>query len=312
MCELSGTLGTLATNSISQADSREVGLDQLLEAGWLFHRAVKSAPWPGAAGVEIAKLWLTRPPWSGSIVLDGRPVKGISSLLDVKRRIRGKPFKLVRSSRQSFIGCALNTTNFILNKTEAAELLASAPSEAAVIRPYLSGSDLNTYPDHRASRWVIDFADWSEEKARRFPRSWQFAEERVKPIVLKKTGYKGWSDRWWQFWNPRPALRSALEGLDRMITIARVSKHLVPALVKSNQVPSEQVVVFALDDYGCFGLLSSAAHWSWAHTWCSTIRSSGLRYSPTDAFETFPLPLAGIGGSLSNEPERNYIHTARS
>ena len=311
MCRLSGTLGTLATNSISQADSREVGLDQLLGSGWLLHRAVKSVPWPGAAGVEVAKLWLTCPPWSGSIVLDGRPVKGISSLLDVKRRIEGTPSKLMRSSGQSFIGCALNTKGFILNDTEAAALLASAPSDAAVIKPYLTGSDLNKYPDHRSSRWVIDFANWPEDKARRFPRSWRLVEERVKPIVLEKRGYKGWSDRWWQFWNPRLKLRLALSRLDRVIVVARVSVYATPVFVSSHQVPSEELVVFALDDYGHFGVLSSAVHWWWAHTWCSTIRSSGLRYSPTDAVETFPLPPAGHRWEAIDRTAEE-LHTHRS
>ena len=311
MCALAPFVGTLATNSISQADSREVGLDQLLESDWLLHRAVKSAPWPGTAGVEVAKLWMTGSPWFGSVILDGCPVEEISSLLEVPRRVGGVPSTLVGSSGLSFIGCSLNSMNFILDTTEALNLLADAPSEAAVIKPYLSGKDLTSNPDCRASRWVIDFGNWPEEQARRFPRCWEILEERARPAIVEKSGYRGWSDRWWQFWNPRPGLRSALGNRDKMIVIARVSKHATPALISSYQVPSDKIVVFALDDYSHLGVLSSAIHWWWAHTWCSTMRSAGLNYSPTDAFETFPLPRSRLdGGSIARVAEE--LHTHRS
>ena len=312
MCSLAKTVGTLATNSICQADSREVALDQILSSGWIVNRAVKSAPWPGAAGVEIAKLWLTCRPWLGRPVLGGDPVESISSLLDGPRRVDGLPVKLKLCQRIAFQGCILAATDsFTLDDQEVASLLISAPSEEAVVRPYLNGKDLNDNPHHAASKWVIDFADWSHSEARQYSSSWDILEERARPVVLQKNGYQGWADRWWQFWNPRPNLRAALTGLDRMIVVARVSVHVTPAFVSSQQVPSDALVVFALDDYGHFGVLSSSVHWWWAHTWCSTMRSAGLRYSPTDAFETFALPPAGHPWELIDRVAEE-LHTHRS
>ena len=49
------------------------------------------------------------------------------------------------------------------------------------------------------------------------------------------------------------------------------------------------LVVFAYDDDGHFGLLSSGFHWWWAVTHASTMRTD-IRYTPTDCFETFAQP----------------------
>lgn len=50
--------GIIATNTIAQGDTREVGLDQATAAGWTVYRAIKSQPWPGTAALEVSLLWL--------------------------------------------------------------------------------------------------------------------------------------------------------------------------------------------------------------------------------------------------------------
>ncbi len=293
MCALASSVGTLATNSVSQADSREVGLDRLLSGGWVVHRAVKTAPWPNDAGVEIAKVWLRAGSWTGQLVLEDEVVAGISASLEAERRVKGVPERLVGSSGRSFQGCVLATKGFILDEAEALDLLGRDDRNAAVVRPYLNGADLNDNSRQMASRWVIDFADLPIERASQYSEVFHLVESRVKDDVLAKRGYPGWSDRWWQFWNNRPAMRRAIDGYSRTLAITRHSYTVAPAFVPTGQVVSEASIVFAYDDDGHFGLLSSAPHWWWAHAWCSTIRSAGLRYSPTDAFETFPQPEIG-------------------
>ena len=44
-----GMMALLATNTIAQGDTREVGLDQLTAQGFSIPRAVPSVPWPGEA-----------------------------------------------------------------------------------------------------------------------------------------------------------------------------------------------------------------------------------------------------------------------
>ena len=58
---------------------------------------------------------------------------------------------------------------FVLTPEEADAMLAADPRNADVIRRYLDGEDLNQRPDGSPSRWVIDFRDWTEERARQYP-----------------------------------------------------------------------------------------------------------------------------------------------
>ena len=64
----------------------------------------------------------------------------------------------------------------------------------------------------------------------------------------------------------------------------------MPVLVPTGQVISEAVVVFATDDPAMLGLLSSAPHYWWAISRASTMKGD-LRYTPSDVFETFAMPV---------------------
>ena len=54
---------------------------------------------------------------------------------------------------------------FILEPSEAEELLLEEPKNNDVLRPYLNGEDFNSRPDQSASRWVINFYDWPLERS---------------------------------------------------------------------------------------------------------------------------------------------------
>ncbi|HEY6329161.1 MAG TPA: DNA methyltransferase, partial [Blastocatellia bacterium] len=64
-----GGIGILATNTISQGDSRTVGLEQLFASNWKITRATPSQKWPGIASLEIACVWLKKR-WSGQFFLN--------------------------------------------------------------------------------------------------------------------------------------------------------------------------------------------------------------------------------------------------
>lgn len=52
--QLPTTISFIATNTISQGDTRHAGLYWLLRHGWTIYDAVKSMPWPGDAKVHVA------------------------------------------------------------------------------------------------------------------------------------------------------------------------------------------------------------------------------------------------------------------
>jgi hypothetical protein len=62
--------GLIATNTIAQGDTREVGLDQLVADSCVIYRAVPSRKWSGTASLEVAYVWLYRGNWNGGFVLD--------------------------------------------------------------------------------------------------------------------------------------------------------------------------------------------------------------------------------------------------
>ena len=47
--------------------------------------------------------------------------------------------------------------------------------------PYLGGADLNQSPTQAAPRWVINFFDWPEERAREYADCFAIVEEKVRP-----------------------------------------------------------------------------------------------------------------------------------
>ncbi|MFF3467613.1 Eco57I restriction-modification methylase domain-containing protein [Streptomyces sp. NPDC002619] len=285
-----GRIGIIATNTIAQGDTREVGLDQVAGSGRLIYRAVKSQPWPGAAALEVSLLWLGRLGKTERRLLDGRPVRGITPLLDPASRVSGRPNRLAANAKQSFVGSYVLGKGFILETEEARALIEKSPRNADVLFPYLTGQDLNSRADCFGSRWVINFRDWPEEQAKEYSDLYAILESEVKP-EREKNNRKVYRDYWWQYAEKRPALIRSTAGLDRVLVIARVSNTVLPVFVPVGQVASEQTITFATDRAGDLALLSSSQNFWWVFTRASTIGAgAGIRYTPSDVYETFPKP----------------------
>ncbi len=90
------------------------------------------------------------------------------SALTTRSRVEGSAHRLHANRDRSFIGSVVSAMGFVLSPSEAAAMLAADPRNADVVRPYLVGEDLNQRPDGSPSRWVIDFRDWPEERAREY------------------------------------------------------------------------------------------------------------------------------------------------
>ena len=296
--DLASHMGLLATNTLSQGDTAEASLVRLVdEFGWTIHRAVRSVAWPNEANLEIAKVWATEEEWAGQHVLDERVVSGISPYLQVPRRIAGKPARLAANANLASEGVRPIGTGFLLGHEEAAELIARDPRNAEVVRPCLTGRDITEDPCHAASRWIVDFRDWPEERAREYPDCFRIVEERVKPErqrLRPSGGFKLRSplpERWWIFADRRIDLYERIAPFDQVVAMAVVSKVGQPVLLPADQIFLNKVVVFCFDDMFHLGLLASALHWWWFLNQGSTLETR-LSYTPTDVFMTFPRPLA--------------------
>ncbi|MFE2508116.1 Eco57I restriction-modification methylase domain-containing protein [Streptomyces naganishii] len=287
--------GIIATNSLAQNQNREVSLDQATDAGWSIYRAIKSRPWPGTAALEVSLVWLGPRVDDETVILDGNPVQGITPGLDRASRVSGKPYALAANEDQSFQGSIVLGKGFVLSPETARDLIEQDQRNHDVLFPYLNGDDLNSRPDFSASRWVINFHDWPEERAREYPAAYEILERDVKPVRQRRNSdgtfalRKPLPQRWWQYADKRPMLTLLMSGLERVNAIARVSKAAVPVRLSTAQVMSEQVVVFPTDSTGELSLLSSAAHLAWVLKWGST-HETRIRYTPADVYENFPKP----------------------
>jgi hypothetical protein len=291
-----GRVGIIATNTIAQGDTREVGLDQAIDMGWTVYRANKSQPWPGTAALEVSLLWVGHAGSDERRILDGRQVRGITPSLDAESRVTGNPYRLAANAGKSFQGAIVLGMGFVLEPDEAKALIDKDPRNKEVLFPYLNGEDLNTRPDSSASRWVIDFFDRSEDESRDYPDVFAIVEHKVKPERqrLKPDGSyalrKPLPQRWWQYADKRPTLRKAIANLNRILVIARVSSTGTATLVPTAQVLNEKVVVFTTDQLAMLALLNSEIHVQWAWKYSATLKRD-LQYTPSDCFETFPLPM---------------------
>jgi hypothetical protein len=292
----SGQLGLMATNSIAQGDTRKVGLDQMVANGFDIRAAVKSEKWPTrGASLEYSVVWASRRPREPGVraIVDGIPVLSITPSLDAASRATGGPHRLAANKRKSFIGSYVLGLGFIMSEQEAAALFEEDPRNREVVLPYATGDDLNSRVDSSGSRWIVNFGEMTEAHARTYQAPWSLIESAVKPERLTKdrVKYPRMVNEWWKYWNARPGLYRAIEGLSHVLAITRVSMLLMPVRVPTGLVFSEQCVVFATDDFGELALLSSAPHYWWAVTRSSTMGvGAAPRYTPTDVFETLAHP----------------------
>jgi len=286
-----GQTGLIATNTLAQGDTREVGLDQIAADGATIRRAVKSARWPSkSAMLEYSVVWTSRAPLgpAAARLADDIAVATISTSLESGGRISGKPQGLEANDGIAFQGSIILGLGFTMSAEHARALIEADQRNREILFPYLNGQDLNTNPDCKGSRWVIDFHNWTEEAARSYKKCYEQVRLLVKP-ERDKANRAARRDRWWQFAERSAGLYRAIAGLDQVIALARISKTVMPVLVPTGQVFNEKTVIFATNDPAMLALLSSAPHYWWAISHSSTLKTD-LNYSPTDVFETFARP----------------------
>ncbi len=290
MLNARGQTGLIATNTLAQGDTREVGLDQVVAAGTDIRQAIKSRPWPSKSAVlEYAAIWTSRELVSpvSERLADGAVVSRIASSLDPASRVSGNPERLAANVGLSFQGSIVLGLGFTIQPERALELIAGDQRNAEVLFPYLNGQDLNSRPDCSASRWVINFHDWPEERAKTYPELHAQVLREVKPERERVSFSKHARERWWQYERRRPELYDAIAGLQRVIVIAQSSTTQKPVIIPTGQVFDQKLIVFASDDSALLTLLSSNVHYWWTASRGSTLKRD-LVYTPSDVFETFP------------------------
>jgi hypothetical protein len=209
---------------------------------------------------------------------------------------------------------------------EMKRLIAESPHNAERIKPYLGGEEINNDPIQKHHRYVIDFEDFplrreasyrswflnegtdACEKRRRdwlqdgivpsdypdpvaedWPLLIDIVKKSVKPERMKQND--AWGQKyWWRFLRSRPEMRNATKELQKFCVLARVSPSLYPALVSSNAIYNEKVVIFADDSMSFFASLQSSIFLIWTRSFSTTLKDD-ISFAPSDCFSNFPMPV---------------------
>ncbi len=311
-----GNFGLIGTNTIGQGDTRHAGLAAIRRRGGHITFANRFVKWPGAASVEVSLCAVRKGTVPSQFMLDGAVVDTVSSRLDGDEE--AEPCVLKPNADKSFIGSYVLGMGYIMGPEDARRLIAAEPRNGDCLFPYLNGQDLNSQPDQTPTRWVINFFDWSLERAEEYEDLIRIVREKVKPERDKVKRDRN-RLRWWLHAENRPGLYSAIKPLERMLVRSEVSENHMMAFVPRGWVYSHMTVVFAFDDYYHFALLQSNIHEAWVRRNASTMRTD-IRYTPSDCFETFGFPQsdqdetqteAGLVGEAYYE-HRRHVMLSRS
>ncbi len=281
--------GLLATQGIRGGANREV-LKRIKQAGDIFF-AVSDREWIlDGAMVHVSMVGFDNGTESLRI-LDGQTVATINANLSARTDTQAaKP--LHANEGRGFIGATMHGP-FELEEATAIEMLRSpnptGRPNSDVIRLWANGLSITK----RFERlWVVDFTECkTQESAAGFEAPFEYVKTRVKPVreMNHRAAYR---ENWWIFGEARFGMRRACSLLKRYIGTPRVAKHRVFRRLETTILPTDQIVVFAVEHDFDFGVLHSRIHETWARFQGTQVREreSGFRYTPTSCFESFPFP----------------------
>lgn len=287
LCNARGLFGFIATNTIAQADTREVGLEQLIKSDAKIKFAISNMKWPGSANLHVSVVVFAAH-YLGSCELDGSAATKISSFLTEDSGLPDKPFKLTSNFPKASGGTGILGIGFVISRDEMTEWVSIDPRYREVLRPYINGKDLNTRKNNTLDRFVIDFNRFDEGEAEAYPIAMARIRDLVKPQRDKLTRQIH-EECYWKHWDKREALYEEVAKIDRVLCCSFVSKHLIFDFLPNDWIYSKELVVIPTEDAADFGILQSSLHDFWARQYSGTLETR-LSYSIGDALRTFPLP----------------------
>lgn len=287
-----GFIALITTNSIKDGDIRKDGLEYLLganaqPAGSLVF-ANTGVKWPGVANLYVSLFSLHKGPWERRTrILDGREVPHISAMFEGYAD-GGVPQHLSANQNQLFEGSKFLGDGFLLSHSDAADLVTQNERLCEVVFPVINGEELNNHPTQKPGRSIINFFDWSIDKAQEYGEAFERVRILVKP-VRDQDNRALYRERWWIYAENRPGLRRALSSLGFCFAASATTKHLSFVALSTNIVHTAALKIFTTDRWSEFAIVQSTIHEVWARKYSGALETR-LRYSPTDCFATFAFP----------------------
>jgi hypothetical protein len=175
---------------------------------------------------------------------------------------------------------------FVVTLEQAMRLEPNAP-----IKLYRNGRDL---VDRSREVKIIDLYGLTAEEVReRFPATYQWVLERVKP-ERDQNQRATRRDTWWIFGEPCSKLRAAMPPLKRYIATVKTAKHRIFQFLDADVLPDSKLIALTLESGEQLGVLSTKVHEAWALATGSTLEDRPT-YVKTVGFEAFPFPSDDTG-----------------
>lgn len=290
-----GALGLISTNTISQGDTRQGTFPDIIAGGGQIFSVTERLKWPGEAAVIVSIVHILKGECFVPRRLNNRIVPVITPFF-LGSGAYYEPVRLTENQDIAGIGAKIYGQGFLFADNdeectplaEMKRILEAKPNYQEVIRPYLIGDDINFFPDHRASRYAIDFGNMTKAEANQFPELLSIVENKV-AVSRKRAPKEVQSIPWWHYSRTREKLFSRVRARPSVLAISQTSKFLAFAKVPSNQTFDQKVVIFDLDPDFAFPILQSRVHESWMNLMGSSMKDDPV-YTPSDCFDTFPLP----------------------
>ncbi len=325
-----GCFGLIATNTISQGDTRHTGLRWVCTNGGTIFAARKRYKWPGQAAVVVSVVFVTKGKPVGPFDLDGSHVPLITAYL-LQTGGHENPAVLAANGGKSFQGSIVLGMGFTFDDTDKKNVASSlADMECLVTKnarnaerifPYIGGDEVNDSPTHSYHRYVINFNNWPLER-QDLGQNWEDTTEKqreqwlrngIVPIdypepvasdypdllnivehrvkpVRMKQDDVGGRKYWWRFLRLRGEMWTAIAQLDRVLVI---NCGATPYM-SMTFLPQGIVYSHALIVFAFSKFAEFCLVQSRLHeVWARREASSmkdDLRYTPSDCFETFPFP----------------------
>ena len=203
LIRLGGSLGLIATNTISQGDTRTSGLRWICNNGGHIYHATRRLRWPGAAAVIVSVIHIAKGERPGVCKLDGRRCERITAFL-FHEGGHDDPARLHANAGNSYVGSYILGMGFTFDDTDQKavasplnridELKRADRRNLELIFPYMGGEELNRHPSHRHHRYVINFGDFPLKREDLCP-TWRDASQQKQDDYLQSgivpTDYSG-------------------------------------------------------------------------------------------------------------------------
>lgn len=286
----SGIFGLIGSKTVAEGGTKEVGLSEVINRGFLIYNAFSGMKWPGTANVVVSIVFATGLAWNGNRYLNNCLTTEITSSLTIRNN--WKPLALNANQGVVYQGVIVNNLDaFLIDDAEIEEL---EDRSKTIVYKFLTGRDVSSRPLQDNSRKILCFWDWSKIRAQQYIGAFDYLTDRINEH----------GDNYWQYGCIRKGLHQTIgrgdlfeepmnnvkpKRLDSVIVISRVTKYCSFSFVDNIYVFDNSLCVVASESYGLLATLSSEIHNIWAWEYCSKMKHD-MRYTHGTIFETFPFP----------------------